>query len=80
MDQPFVLGNSDSQTRIAVELGKYGSQETDVHMSIGEEDCGSVEEDFGHESGASLEKASLTVKLHEMEKDVAALKRVLAFM
>jgi hypothetical protein len=80
MDQSFAPGISDGRTGMAVDLGDHSSQEPDTQMSMGEEDGVSDEENFEHKSGDSSEKASLTAKLHEMERDVAALKRVLAFM
>lgn len=59
-----------------------GQAEIEEHNKVGftnEDDDGSGGETRGG-SASLLDKVSMTSKLHEMERDIAALKRVLAFM
>jgi len=80
MDQTFVPANSNGRRGLVIMPQNNGSGETNAQMFMGEEDAEPVQEDFEEEMGGSLDKPSLTAKLHEMERDVVALKRVLAFM
>lgn len=60
-------------------FGEDYSREQSAGQMLTEGDDGSDEEDM-EASASPVDKASLTAKLHEMERDVAALKRVLNFM
>ena len=81
MEHPLASGSLAGQAGPRLEVEDHNSQEeVDEQSSFGEDDHGSGEEDVEEGSTNPLDKASLTAKLHEMERDVAALKRVLAFM
>jgi hypothetical protein len=79
MEQPLALGASARQGGAGFEVGNHNSEGEFDEQSIGGED-GSGEDDVDEGSASPMDKASLTAKLKEMERDVAALKRVLAFM
>ncbi|TVY71378.1 Krueppel-like factor, partial [Lachnellula suecica] len=81
MGQQPNLASSDLQPGMAMKGGDHGSpEEIDEQSVVGDKDKGSCERGFEEANAGPLDKASLTAKLLEMERDVAALKRVLAFM
>lgn len=81
MNQPLAVMNPNGQARMAGDHAEDYSREPSTGEAFSEEEddeCG--EDNLEGESANPSGKASLTAKLHEMERDVAALKRVLSIM